>query len=60
MGKKTLGRPRRRWKNCANIGLKIKDGAGLSGLMWLRIERWETVLKTVVNLGGFHKLQGIS
>jgi hypothetical protein len=38
MGKKTLGRPRHRWENFINVGLKIQDGTMRNGLIWLTIE----------------------
>jgi len=50
-GRRSLGRPRRRWMD--NIGwISRRWGVGIwTGLGWLKIDRWRTLVSAVMNLG---------
>jgi hypothetical protein len=48
-GKRTFGRPRRRWED---IRMDLREvGCGMwIGLGWLRIDRWRAIVNAVMNL----------
>jgi hypothetical protein len=50
-GKKTLGRPRRRWKD--NIKMDLRE-IGIDGANWIRLAKdrvqWWAFVNTVMNL----------
>jgi hypothetical protein len=50
-GKRTLGRPRRRWENWIRMDL---GELGLRGVDWIRLaqdrDRWRAVVSAVMNL----------
>jgi hypothetical protein len=60
-GKRPLGRPRRGWGN--NIKTDLQE-LRCGGIDWIDLVqhrgRWRTIVKTVLNLFGFHKIRGIS
>jgi len=49
-GKRTLGRPRRRWED--NIKMDLREGGGSGDCMELAQDkdRWRTIVNTVMNL----------
>ena len=59
-GKRTLGRPRRKWED--NIKMALREVGGGCG-DWMELaqdrDRWGALVSTVMNFG-FHKMQGIS
>ena len=59
-GKSPLGRPRRRWDD--NIKMDLQEVGG--GGDWMELaqdrDRWRALLKTVMNLRGFHIMRVIS
>ena len=59
-GKRTLGRPRRRWED--NIKTDLQEVGGGCG-DWMELaqvrDRWRAVVSTVMNLG-VPKMRGIS
>ena len=59
-GKRSLGRPRRRWKD--NIKIELQEVGGSCG-DWMELaqdrDRWRTLVSTVRNLR-VPKLRGIS
>ena len=59
-GKRTLGRPRRRWEDNIKTGLQ-EVGGGCGDWMELAQvrDRWRAVVSTVMNLG-VPKMRGIS
>jgi hypothetical protein len=60
-GKRTLGRPRRRWED--NIRMDVQDvGGGRGDWMELAQDRdgWRALVSTVKNFSGFIKMRGIS
>jgi hypothetical protein len=50
-GKRTLGRPRRRWED--NIKMDLRE-IGIDGMNWIRVAQdrvqWWAVVNTVINL----------
>ena len=59
-GKRTLGRPRRRWED--NIKMDLQEVGGGCG-NWIELaqdrDRWRALVSTVMNLG-VPKMRGIS
>jgi hypothetical protein len=59
-GKRTLGRPRRRWED--NIKINLQE-VGCGVMDWIELawdrHRWQALVNTVVNFR-FHKMRGIS
>jgi hypothetical protein len=51
-GKRTLGRPRRRWED--NIKMNLRE-TGIDGANWIRLAQdrvqWRAFVNTVMNLG---------
>jgi len=49
--KRSIGKPRRRWKDNIRMDLKEIGGRGWTGCIWLRIgAKWWTLVNTVINL----------
>jgi hypothetical protein len=50
-GKKSLGRPRRRWED--NIKLDLQE-VGCGGMDWIKLaqdrDRWQALVSTVMNI----------
>jgi hypothetical protein len=59
-GNRPLGRPRQRWED--NIRMDLQEVGGVGDWMELAQDRdrWRALLKTVMNLRGFHKMRVIS
>jgi hypothetical protein len=61
VGKRPLGRPRRRWEN--NIRMDLQE-VGLGYEDWIGLaqdrDRWRALVSAVMNLPWFHKMRGIS
>jgi hypothetical protein len=59
-GKRTLGRPRRRWEN--NIKMDVRE-TGIDGANWIRLAQdrvqWRTFVSTVMNLWVTQREQNI-
>jgi hypothetical protein len=50
-GKRSLGRPRRRWVDNIKYILERYDGMIWTGPIWLRIrDQWRALVNTVMNL----------
>ena len=60
VGKRTLGRPRRRWED--NIKMDLQE-VGCGGMDWIDValdrDMWRVLLNAVMNIH-FHKMRGIS
>ena len=60
MGKRLLGRPRRRWEDNIKMDLQEVEGACVD---WMELaqdrDRWRALVSTVMNLG-VPKMRGIS
>jgi hypothetical protein len=60
-GRRSLGRPRRRWED--NIKTDLRE-VGLGGMNWIELaqdrDRWRALVNALMNLRGFHKMPGIS
>ena len=50
-GKRTLGRPRRRWEDNIKIDLQVE---GCGGVEWIELDqdrdRWRSLVNAVINL----------
>jgi len=59
-GKKSLGRPRHRWKD--NIKLDLQE-VGCGDTDWIKLaedsDRWRAIVNAIITFV-FHKMQGIS
>jgi hypothetical protein len=49
-GRRPLGRPRRRWEDNIKMDLREVWWGAETGLIWLRIGRWQAFVYTVMNL----------
>jgi hypothetical protein len=60
-GKKTLGRPRRRWEDIIKMDFQEVE---CESMEWIELaqdrDRWRALMNAVMNLRGFHKMPGIS
>ena len=60
-GRRPLGRPRRSWVD--NIRTDLQE-VGCGYMDWIGLaqdrDRWRTLVRAVMNLGGSHEMRGIS
>jgi len=49
-GKRPLVRPRHRWVDNIKVDLQEVGFVAWNGLVWLRIDRWQTLVNVLTNL----------